>query len=151
MIHANKEIGERRNNAAKVIQKHARRLSAKKKVIQMKRLSKVDSAETCEVIVSLDEETILKRRQSAKEATRREELTHTVGTCIEELVKALKYFVAFAAIILVGGISFSLIEFENAEKEIATSKQGLIALKAYFNNNETIIKYLKENAHVLSK
>jgi hypothetical protein len=150
MIHLNKQIDEKRNKAALIIQKHARRLSAKKQ-LEMRRLSQIDSAETCEVTFSFDEEQILKRRTAAKEATRKEEITHTVETCIVELLKALKYFVAFAAVIIFGGISFSLIEFENGEKEIAAAKQGLISLKAYFNNNETIIKYLKENAYVLRK
>ena len=41
-----------------------------------------------------------------------DEITHTVESCLKQLWKAFKYFFAFSSLIIVGGLIFSAIEYE---------------------------------------
>ena len=66
------------------------------------------------------------------------------------LIKCLRYFILFFLLIIVGGVIFHLIEYDQNEKLIKQNKDDLEALKKYLNDNETLINYLKEKAHLLS-
>ena len=66
------------------------------------------------------------------------------------LIKCLRYFILFFLLIIVGGVIFHLIEYDQNEKLIKQNKDDLEALKKYLNDNETLISYLKEKAHLLS-
>lgn len=136
---------KKKEAAAIAIQKHARRLSAMK-IVEKKR---TESATSDDIKIELTEEEIEERRKKQKEAVHREEITHTIDSCLKQLWKAFKYFFAFSSLIIVGGLIFSAIEYEQNQDDIVAARKGLEELKAYFNNNETIIKYLEENAQYI--
>jgi hypothetical protein len=76
----------------------------------------------------------------------------TTVTVTNNTMKKMKtcvtYFIVVLTLVFVGGLVFSKMEEPIAIKSIQKRKNQLQAVKQYFNNNETILLYLKENYHV---
>lgn len=61
------------------------------------------------------------------------------------------YFCLVIAVILVGGCGVSLIESPRHARRVKVKEEELKALEAYFNNNATILGYLREHYHVFDE
>ena len=65
-----------------------------------------------------------------------------------KLFRFLKYFVLVLTLVILGGFIFKAIEEPIALKAIKENELKLKQVQEFFNNNETILNYLKEHYHV---
>ena len=61
------------------------------------------------------------------------------------------YFLLVIAVILVGGCVVSLIESSPNVQNVKAKEEELKAVEAYFDNNETVLRYLREHYHVFDE
>ena len=123
--------------AATVIQKHIRRYSATKKVERRRSASFTDT------------NAIALRMNANKNKSRKKEFADMMESFGKQVWKILQYFIAFASIIIFGGLMFSVFEYENAKSDIESDIAGLAKFEAYFQHNETVLAYIRANARVL--
>eukprot|EP00943_MAST-04B_sp_MAST-4B-sp1_P003058 g3058.t1 len=88
------------------------------------------------------------RRASSLDIVKRENEKHAANQNLSKK-KCVKVTIGYIILVVVGGLLYHAFEFTSAEDSVASRKEELEALNAYFNHNDTIIAYLKEHASVL--
>eukprot|EP00943_MAST-04B_sp_MAST-4B-sp1_P000709 g709.t1 len=74
--------------------------------------------------------------------------TSVTNNTMKKLKTCVTYFIVVLTLVFVGGLMFSQMEEPVAIEAIQQRKNQLQLVKQYFDNNETILLYLKENYHV---